>query len=210
MKSQYLSIPLLLLGVIGLAVIFERLTEPRVGHPSAESGSATLTSPAPTAPRPQAIAHQDTPEPATIAFSNSATRLALTGNVNTEDSPPDLESAYVQKRTQELQDLAMDNDPDSLKTIMSELSNPDPKIRKAALDATIQFASRDAIPGLREVAARTADPKEKGALEDAIEYLQLPSLTEVMQEQGRTRSARVAPMQGAVTPARPPAHPVRD
>jgi cystathionine beta-lyase family protein involved in aluminum resistance len=74
----------------------------------------------------------------------------------------------------------MDNDSSSLDTILSELTNADPQIRKAALEATIQFASRDAIPKLAEVAAQTDDPQEEIALNDAIEFLKLPSLTEVI------------------------------
>jgi HEAT repeats len=88
----------------------------------------------------------------------------------------------VESRIADLEELAMADDAGSLGMILSELDNPNPQIRAAALEATIQFGSRDAIPTLQEVAARTDDPEAKGALEHAIAYLTLPSLTEVLAE----------------------------
>ncbi len=76
----------------------------------------------------------------------------------------------------------MQDDPLSLKEIVSELANPNAQIRKAALDATIQFGSRDAIPDLTIAADRSMDAEEKKAILDAIEFLKLPSLTEVLQQ----------------------------
>ncbi len=92
---------------------------------------------------------------------------------------------YVDSRVNELMDLGMMDDPDSLATILSELTNRDPEIRKAALDASIQFGSRDAIPKLMEAVSQTDDPKEKAEIVDAIELLKLPSATEVL-AQART------------------------
>ena len=85
-------------------------------------------------------------------------------------------------RIAELRELSLADDPISLSTILSELNNPDTRIRTAALDATIQFGSREAIPGLEAAAARADDPQDKRALEQAIEFLKLPSLTEVLEE----------------------------
>src|ERR1051325_4278405 len=59
------------------------------------------------------------------------------------NSLPQQHKAYVESRTDELMDLAMTDDPASLDTILSELTNRDPDIRKAALQASIQFGSRD-------------------------------------------------------------------
>src|SRR4051794_28743969 len=92
----------------------------------------------------------------------------------------DEHQAYVDARIAQLQDLAMENDSASLDTILSELANNDPEIRRAAVEATTQFGSRDAIPRLLDAAAQTDDPKEKAALNEAAEFLKLPSLTEVL------------------------------
>ncbi len=85
-------------------------------------------------------------------------------------------------RVAQLQELAMAEDADSLNNILSDLDNQDPEIREAALQATIQFGSREAIPKLQELAARTEDRQIKRELEDAAEFLSLPSLTEVVEQ----------------------------
>src|SRR5204863_3452761 len=58
---------------------------------------------------------------------------------NDENTPLAQHQTYVEKRIEELTDLAMNDDSGSLDTILSELTNRDPQIRKAALEATIQF-----------------------------------------------------------------------
>lgn len=83
---------------------------------------------------------------------------------------------YVQKRTEELTELGMNNDPDSLRTIVSELENHDTEIRHAALSAAVQFGSQDALPALRQELDWVSDPQEKVDIQKAIDFLQLPSL----------------------------------
>jgi hypothetical protein len=82
---------------------------------------------------------------------------------------------YIIERRAELAELGMTDDPANLKTILSEMENPEPEIRKAALSATIQFGSQDAIPALQNEMNWATDPEEKVAIKKAIEFLQLPS-----------------------------------
>lgn len=117
-------------------------------------------------------------------------------------STEDAHQAYVEKRTAELMDMAMTDDRANLDTILSELGNRDPEIRKAALEATIQFGSRDAIPKLADAASQTDDPNEKAALADAIEFLKLPSLTEVRQQQAANSVANSGATAGSKAPGR--------
>lgn len=119
-------------------------------------------------------------------------------------------AAYVAQRVAVLQELSMDDQDSSLRTILSELTNRDPQIRKAARDAAVQFASRDAIPDLLQAAAQTEDPEEKKELIEAAEFLKLPSLTEVMAQRGITPTIRPLPAPGKQLPAfdrRPPSAP---
>ncbi len=88
---------------------------------------------------------------------------------------------YVRRRIKELNALAMNNDEQSRDTILSELkNNPDKKIRAAAIEAAIQFDDRSVVPPMQEIAAQTQDPEEKAAILDAIDYINLPSVTEFM------------------------------
>jgi HEAT repeat protein len=111
----------------------------------------------------------------------------------------DTHQAYIEKRSAELMDMAMTDERTNLDTILSEISNRDPEIRKAALEATIQFGSRDAIPKLTDAISQTDDPNEKAALTDAIEFLKLPSLTEI-----HAQSSAQPNRNSAATAAKPP------
>jgi len=91
-----------------------------------------------------------------------------------------LQEKEVEARAAELMQLAMNDDTASLETILKELRNPNRALRDAALQAAIQYGSRDAIPSLNEAAQRTDDENERNQLLSAIEFLKLPSLTEVM------------------------------
>ncbi len=101
--------------------------------------------------------------------------------------------AYVEGRVAELQDLSRKTDSASLETLLSEIKNPDQEIRQAALDAITQSGNRNAIPGLQEAAAQTEDAAGKQAFEEAIEFLKLPTLTELLRNQGETNNNSTPP-----------------
>jgi HEAT repeat protein len=122
------------------------------------------------------------PSAAVSAKSPHAIAPALPSTLAKEQRPDD---ESISKRAEELSRLAMQSDPGSLATILSALDDPEPQIRSAALQASIQFGSRDAIPKLAEEAANAEDPQTRRAFEQAVEYLKLPSLTEVLAEQRR-------------------------
>ncbi len=83
-------------------------------------------------------------------------------------------------------DLSWNDDKESLDLILAEFSNPDPEIRADALQATLNFASQDAIPRLERVALATDSAEERQKLQDAAEYLKLPSITEVLAKRKKT------------------------
>jgi hypothetical protein len=103
------------------------------------------------------------------------------------------EEARVAARIAQLWDLSAKTDRASLETLLSEVRNPDEEIRQAALDAISQSGNRAAIPGLREASAQTQDSPEKQAIEDVIEYISLPTLTEILRGQSATNNSRPAP-----------------
>ena len=143
-----------------------------------QSPGLAETNPAPGA----RLANEIVPAPGTNLPGPGQNSSEAVSNLptNATDIARAARETYVNGRISTLQDLAMDNAASSLDAILAELTNNDPQIRKAALEATIQFASRDAIPRLTEVAAETQDAEEKAAINEAIEFLKLPSLTEVL------------------------------
>ena len=115
--------------------------------------------------------------------------------------------------------MSWNDDTESRDAILSELkTNSDKTIRAAALEAAIQFGDRSVVPPLQAIAAQTDDPEEKQNILDAIDYINLPSLTEYLaanplqpnplsggsQDPRRTRHAQQAPPQDASpAPAQP-------
>lgn len=87
----------------------------------------------------------------------------------------------VEERISELEELGARNDSESFQKIVADLRDTNPEIRQAALDAIMQFGNRDAVPILKELSAKTEDAREKVALLDAAEFLDLPSLSEIRQ-----------------------------
>jgi hypothetical protein len=81
---------------------------------------------------------------------------------------------YVLQRKAQLIDMGMSDNPANLKVILSELENPEPEIRQAALTATLDFGSKDALPVLQNELAYATDLQEKMDLKNAIDFLQLP------------------------------------
>ena len=84
----------------------------------------------------------------------------------------------IETETERLENLSMSDDPTSLPPILAGLTNAEKEIRQAAIEATIQFGSPDAIPALKAAAVATSDPQEKEDLLDAADFLALPSLTD--------------------------------
>jgi hypothetical protein len=99
--------------------------------------------------------------------------------------------------------LAEQSDAASLELILSELTNPERVVRSEALDAVIQFASSNAVPRIREIAATVEDPREKVELIEAADFLARPSLTELRPMLQRRKAERPPSRTPVVPPAEP-------
>lgn len=191
MRPKFIAVVLLLaLGLLGVIALVQRGLRPQPLAPSPASSVASISERV----RQHLLAgsnkvakgdsagklQQIVPAPSTginggLPVTSQQSQQSLT--------PGDLAHAkYVRHRIAELDALGMERDAGSLNTILSELENPDKEIRKAALEAVIQFGDRSAITRLQEIASRTEDAREKVDILDAIELLQLPSLTEYLAE----------------------------
>lgn len=118
---------------------------------------------------------------ATVAPVPSSSEAAL---MEAAAPPPGAaeHGTYVAERCAELADLAMDDKSESLASILEELTSRDPEIREAALNAAVQFGSRDAIPRLLDAVSQTDDEEEKVALLQAVRFLKLPTLSELAEQ----------------------------
>jgi hypothetical protein len=91
---------------------------------------------------------------------------------------PEEKQSYIETEVARLQDLSTQDDSASLSSIMNDLTNSEKEVRLAAIEATKQFGSKDAIPVLQADVTSAADTDEKIALLEAADFLSLPSLTD--------------------------------
>ena len=186
-----------LLAVLGLtALLFAViLIQPRGGrlsttqpNPTAPDENPTLTAEAAKESAPAARAEVPPSQPGVIAAGTAEATEAIVGARNEEHE------ARVAARVAELEALSTKTDRASLDTLLAEVRNADHEIRQAALDAISQSGNRAAIPGLREAAAQTTDSRDKQAILETIEFISLPTLTEILRgRNGTNRPAQLRP-----------------
>jgi hypothetical protein len=163
--------PKVVIGIAALAAVFLVVVifASKTFHPQAQLISVAKNESASAAISNVSATSVPAPEPMPVFVPAAATVT----------NDPAAHAKYVHKRIEELNDLAMNNDTDSRDAILSELeTNSDKQIRSAALEAAIQFDDRSVVPRLQQIAAETQDPQEKSDIEAAIDYINLPSLTE--------------------------------
>ena len=167
-------LPLALAAAVIPALLFLKpAATPMPGETAALTAPAD---PAPTALPVRPIASPATPD----LVPTVAAPLPATADADAEK-----EAAEIQAKIDRLEELQANDDAESLHAILNELTDSNRVIRHAAIEATTQFRDRAAIPVLADLAARTTDPEEKQELLDAVEFLTLPTYTEVMAEKKR-------------------------
>jgi len=98
----------------------------------------------------------------------------------------------IERQIESLTDASAKSDSKSFQLIVNALNDPQAEIRQTAVEAAIQFGSRDAIPFLKEAAANIEDAREKVKILDAIEFLELPSFSEIKQARAtNSNSSRI-------------------
>ena len=103
------------------------------------------------------------------------TLIASLPGMEETGSAEDRQETYVMNRIVELEETAMTDKANALGTILPELSNGDPRIRQAALDAAGQLDNPESIPALKDACAQAETPEEKIRLQKAIDFLALSS-----------------------------------
>jgi len=90
------------------------------------------------------------------------------------DSQPQDPEELATKREVELYELGRSHDAAALPKVLIELHNANAEVRSAALTATMDIGSRDAIPALQQEMNWTEDLHEKLEIQKAIDFLKLP------------------------------------
>jgi hypothetical protein len=186
--------PRVVLGILAagcalvLGLVVSKMTMPKP--------TASAPAPAPAAPP----APVTVPPPAPVAVAPPVPLVATNQNTNATAMTAEQHDEYVQKRANELLGIAMYNDYAKHQEIIREMTNSDPDIRKAAVAAVVQTSDRQLIPEIQQIADSTDDPDYKDALEKAIAFMKLPTLTEMMQKAKADRAAGIATPQSPFPP----------
>jgi len=137
----------------------------------------------------------------TIPDSNAPAKPVTVSLFNTNGmSAHDI---YIHEEMAKLWHLQANDDTDSLHQILADMTNSEKQIRWAAVNAAIQFGSRDAIPVMTNLATQTADPQEKKHLLDSADYLALPSWSEVHQQDPNAKLGKPVPFNSGSQPNSP-------
>ncbi len=174
MRPKFVSAVLLLACAFLAAVA----TLSKVLHPHEPAAVA------PVSPHPED--GRGTTRTASAAARTSFVRIPepalVTVNAH-DESEEAIQLQYGHRRIDELKTLARNGDTASGSALLAELQNQDKDTRKTALEAIIQLDDRSMIPYLQEIASQTEDAVEKAEITKAIEYIQLPSLSERLAQQ---------------------------
>jgi hypothetical protein len=170
-------IAIVFIGLAGIFAVFF-LKRP-AANPNPPPVAATETAVQPDVPKIAAASNTET-----IVTNPVVAAAPAIADTNEDTSAHD---AYLQGHLDRLTQLEANDDPASLHEILGELTNSEQVIRIAAIQSAIQFGSRDAIPVMTNLAAQTADPREKKALLDAADFLELPSWTEIHKQNPKAK-----------------------
>jgi hypothetical protein len=188
-------IVVLLAGLAGCVGIFflKHMVAPTQSVPITVSTQSVVPVVPPTSP----ITSNAAPVMPVATFADAPVVKTISHAAANTNALTEEHDAYVQAEIDKLTELQANDDADSLHAILGDLTNSDKEIRAAAVESTIQFGSRDAIPVLQDQAAHTDDPNEKKDLLDAADFLALPTASEAREESRRAKMQNAAPPQDA-------------
>jgi len=94
----------------------------------------------------------------------------------------------TQERVEELIQLALEDDPAKHEPVYEAVLSSDEELRDGAIEALVQFVGPSALPRMKQMLTQLSSPEAKAELQEAIEFLELPSIEDV-RPRGRTSSA---------------------
>jgi len=152
------KIAILTLAIAIALVALAAVLKGRMGGPAGNATQAPATTESNTDATPSAVV-------ATTPISSNAAAI-------TEQ----LRAAEIEKEVEQIQNLVTDGSesPTRVGILVGKVTDQEPEVRKAAVEALVQLGDTNAVPGMEQAVAAIENPREKVALMDAIAYLKLP------------------------------------
>ena len=184
-----LLIMLLAVGVLGLMVVLKR-NQGGQGGPQDAAGPAALrnveakamsgteaasVTNVPGSQEKPLVSRANDGQTQPIATNSPIVQPAVVTSV-VATTPDEDHRAAIEKDINKLNEALLDggSDPKLVEAVRERLFHPDSDVRQTAVSTLMHLGDREAIPKLNEALAKTEDPREKVAIMDAIDYLQLP------------------------------------
>jgi hypothetical protein len=135
-------------------------------------------------PKSATVVPQVKTPPISSASKTSISEVPAPAIVKTPLSPAEQQAAIDEgELISDLFDAATEGTPEKTESVYAALSHPNDAVREGALDAIIQYMGRESIPRLQAAVATARTDEEKARLNEAIEFIGLPTLSE-MKAQG--------------------------
>jgi hypothetical protein len=156
MRPKFVATILIFVGLmVGAAIFFKS----HMSKPALEPGQPTIAvNPQPSSPPPVV-------EPAPAPQPPPAPQIAMTAAERQAAAEAEIAKLQVWQRN---------DDSESYRNILKDLTYSEKEVRYAAMDALKQVDNTNAIPTLRELAAKTDDLDEAKALLDTAQFISLP------------------------------------
>lgn len=161
-------------GALALMGVLYGLLNKEAAQPPSIVSSRTATQPATAVSEPKPAA--GTPSPSRIIGPRPGQANPTPGSVVA--TTPEADRAVLRSNDLDALNeavLAGEENEDAMIAIAGRLESEDPEVRAAAREAARHFGNTNLVPFLTLALEHVEDPREKVALMDAIDYLQLPT-----------------------------------
>lgn len=85
------------------------------------------------------------------------------------------------------------NNPVIIAALLEKMNNQEAEVRRGVVQALKELNDTNAVPGLQRMSVTLADPRERVAVLDAIEYLQAPGILDNLTPEQMTNNYKTGP-----------------
>ncbi len=160
----------LLLGIIAVTALAVFFANRPLRQPEA-------TPPVPLSPKTAPAS----PPPAQEGILSPIPTAEAEADADADEPNGETDGAAFQRILEQIEELAITYDAASIPALAGFLTHPDARVREAAREGLVTLGEAAAIPHLK-TAAQHAKADEAKLLEDAAEFLALPTITEFLKK----------------------------
>lgn len=170
-------IGLVVVTAVVLAIAFMAKRREPVSSVASETAPATPAASAVDAGRTAAV-ETTAFKPVVVASEIQPVPPGTINSVPVPELSDEERQGKIAEAVTQINAALMQNDSNSVALIMSSLTNAEKEVREQAVSAVKQLGDRDLIPALTNLAARTENYEDRHAIQEAADFIALPTMTE--------------------------------